>query len=105
MGVQFSKKVFSDNFDGSWMKYFDIVSTYESAVLLAKTLWIIDDIFWINMMSWHDIWVNFWRWKIVMKVWVNMFELFFNDQVIICVLVEFFFLYLIIFLCLVLVYQ
>ena len=42
------------------------------------------------MMNCHETWVHFWRWKIVIKVWVNMFYLFFSDKVAICVFRELF---------------
>ena len=64
--------------------------TQDPAAVLDKILWIINDVLWINMMNWHDDWVRCWRWKVFIKVWVNMLEFFFSDQVIICLFIEFF---------------
>ena len=46
-------------------------------------------IFFIILMNFHDTWVHCWRWKIVIKIWVNMFKLLFIDQVIIFLVVLF----------------
>ena len=66
-----------------------MVSTLESATVLEKILYITNDVFCIIVMNWHDALVYFWRWKTVIKVWVNMLELFFSDQVIIFLFIEF----------------
>ena len=89
MRVWSSIRLYSGNFYGSCMKYFLLVSNHESTAVLTKILWIINDVFCIILISFHDTWVHCWRWKIVIKVWVNMFELFFSDQFIICIIIEF----------------
>ena len=59
MGVWYSIQCWIANFDDSWIKRFALVPNYKSAILLKKILWIINDIFWIIVMNWHDIWVHF----------------------------------------------
>ena len=42
-----------------------------------------------HFMKFHDTRVHCWIWKIVINAWVNMFEFFFSDQVIICLVIHF----------------
>ena len=49
------------------------------------------------MINWHNTYVHCWIWKILIKLWVNMLQFFFVDQVIICIFIEFFLLKLSIF--------
>ena len=45
MGVLSSIQLCSANFYGSWVKFFALVSTYKSAEVLEKILWIINYFF------------------------------------------------------------
>ena len=58
-------------------------------MVLAKTICVINDIFWIIFINFHDTWVHCWKCKIVINVWVNLIRFFFRDKVIICLVIGF----------------
>ena len=45
------------------MKWFSLMSTWESSAVLVKILWISNDVFWIILINFHDTWVHCCRWK------------------------------------------
>ena len=82
MGVWSSIQFCRSHFYGSWIKCLSLFSTLESNAVLVKILWIVNDVFWIVLINFHDTWFYCWRWEIVIKIWVNMFKFFLRDQVI-----------------------
>ena len=70
--VRSSTQLFGVNCCGSWMECVSLVSTYYLAEILENLLenqWVL----WINMINSHETWVYFQLWKIMIKVWVNIF--------------------------------